>query len=214
MPDKSITQRLDDIEAVKRHVFETAFRVTEDEQYRYVGDGRVISEQEFRSLTDELMQDARGIPCKGNLRDMYHVVLRWQHHNSQEPITVSGVIPYHLPVNQEELLDGVYRGVLGLDDMHDHFATNERTNKLSVDISGKSELTYYATMDQLSALCHTSKKTLERLLKKKEMPEPDRKGGDGIAHQWEWKRIKSWAESHFYVKLPDIPPWAKRDWNS
>jgi hypothetical protein len=71
-----------------------------------------------------------------------------------------------------------------------------------------AEAEQYVTLNQMAALDHRSKKTLERKANatRSDMPAPDVEGGGGKPHEWKWTTIRPWLENHFKRKLPERFP--------
>lgn len=67
----------------------------------------------------------------------------------------------------------------------------------------------YVTLDQMAAIVHRSKRTLE----KKKLPEPDIEGGGGKPHEWLWSRIRPWLQTEFGRELPEIYPGHRSERN-
>jgi hypothetical protein len=61
-------------------------------------------------------------------------------------------------------------------------------------------------LDQAAALVNRSKKTLERMLEKGKMPQPDIEGGGGKKHEWIYAKLKPWLEREYGKLLPTRPP--------
>jgi hypothetical protein len=66
----------------------------------------------------------------------------------------------------------------------------------------------YVTLDQMAAMIPRSKRTLERLKKRRKnpLPTPDVEGGGGKADEWEWVKIRPWLEEEFRRQLPEHFP--------
>ncbi len=64
----------------------------------------------------------------------------------------------------------------------------------------------FVTMDQASACCNRSKRTLERLLQDGKIPEPDIPGGGGRAHRWRWSALRPALEEQVGRRLPQRFP--------
>jgi hypothetical protein len=62
----------------------------------------------------------------------------------------------------------------------------------------------YVTLDQMAAIVNRSKKTLERLKKRRQnpLPDPDAQGGGGRPDEWVWPNIRPWLEREFNKQLP------------
>jgi hypothetical protein len=67
------------------------------------------------------------------------------------------------------------------------------------------------TLDQVAAIVHRSKRSLERYKTNGSLPEPAVKGGGGRPDLWEWKTIRPWLEMTFRIKLPDTFPASRRN---
>jgi len=71
-----------------------------------------------------------------------------------------------------------------------------------------SESFAHVTLDQAAALVNRSKKTLERLKRRKSnpLPNPDIEGGGGVPDEWKWDTLRPWLEAEFKRRLPKLPP--------
>jgi hypothetical protein len=59
-------------------------------------------------------------------------------------------------------------------------------------------------MDQISAMVHLSKRSMERY--KKQMPAPARAGRRGRRALWRWPEVRPWLEAEFKCHLPETFP--------
>lgn len=66
------------------------------------------------------------------------------------------------------------------------------------------------TLDQAAALVHKSKRTLERLKTKGELPPPSIEGGGGRADYWDWPAIRPVLMAQFHIRLPENCPGGRR----
>jgi len=64
-----------------------------------------------------------------------------------------------------------------------------------------ADLEALVTLDQIAAVVHRKKRTLERYLEEKKIPAPDFPGGDGKAHKWRWSNVRPALEREFGFKL-------------
>jgi hypothetical protein len=66
----------------------------------------------------------------------------------------------------------------------------------------------YVTLDQMAAVIHRSKRTLEKwkTREKNPLPAPDVEGGGGKADEWLWSAVRPWLEAEYGRKLPEQYP--------
>jgi hypothetical protein len=66
----------------------------------------------------------------------------------------------------------------------------------------------WVTLNQMAAVVHRSKRTLERF--RRHMPAPRVLGRRGRPHLWDWPEVRPWLEATFGLQLPErypgIPP--------
>jgi hypothetical protein len=62
----------------------------------------------------------------------------------------------------------------------------------------------HVTLDQIGAMVHRSKRSLEHY--RKQMPPPRVRGRRGQAHLWDWAEVRPWLEATFGVPLPEHFP--------
>jgi hypothetical protein len=60
------------------------------------------------------------------------------------------------------------------------------------------------TLDQIAAMVHRSKRSLERY--RKRMPAPRVRGRRGRPHLWAWAEVRPWLEATFDLRLPEQFP--------
>jgi hypothetical protein len=60
------------------------------------------------------------------------------------------------------------------------------------------------TLDQIGAMVHRSKRSMERY--RSRMPPPRLRGRRGQAHQWDWAEVRPWLEQTFGLRLPERFP--------
>jgi hypothetical protein len=60
------------------------------------------------------------------------------------------------------------------------------------------------TLDQMGAVVHRSKRSLERY--RAQMPPPRARGRRGRPHLWAWHEVRPWLESAFGLRLPEQFP--------
>src|SRR5690349_14649029 len=60
------------------------------------------------------------------------------------------------------------------------------------------------TLDQIGAIVHRSKRTMERY--RTQMPTPRVRGRRGRPHLWAWAEVRPWLESTFGLRLPEHFP--------
>jgi hypothetical protein len=60
------------------------------------------------------------------------------------------------------------------------------------------------TLDQIGAMVHRSKRTMERY--RRQMPAPRVRGRRGQPHLWAWGEVRPWLEATFGLRLPDYFP--------
>ena len=60
------------------------------------------------------------------------------------------------------------------------------------------------TLDQIAAMVHRSKRSLERY--RKRMPVPRVRGRRGRPHLWAWAEVRPWLEATFDLRLPEQFP--------
>lgn len=60
------------------------------------------------------------------------------------------------------------------------------------------------TLDQIGAIVHRSKRTMERY--RSQMPAPRTRGRRGQPHLWAWAEVRPWLESPFGLRLPEHFP--------
>lgn len=80
------------------------------------------------------------------------------------------------------------------------------TTATTVDPAGE-----YVTLNQMAAMVRKSKRTLEKYVRRKQnpLPNPDKEGGGGKAHEWIWERVRPWLEDTFDYSLPIVFPAAR-----
>ncbi len=59
---------------------------------------------------------------------------------------------------------------------------------------------HLVTLDQIAAMVHRSKRSLERYVGK--MPAPRIRGRRGRPHLWAWSEVRPWLEATFEQQLP------------
>lgn len=66
----------------------------------------------------------------------------------------------------------------------------------------------FVTLDQAAASVSRSKRTLEKLFRRRKnpFPDPDIQGGGGKPNEWAWERIRPWLEAEYARKLPAVFP--------
>src|SRR5262245_33456048 len=62
------------------------------------------------------------------------------------------------------------------------------------------------TLDQIAAMVHRSKRSLERYSRR--MPRPRVRGRRGQPHLWSWPEVRPWLEETFGLPLPERFPRA------
>jgi hypothetical protein len=60
------------------------------------------------------------------------------------------------------------------------------------------------TLDQIGAMVHRSKRSMERY--RNQMPAPRLRGRRGQPHLWEWAEVRPWLEATFGLRLPEHFP--------
>ena len=60
------------------------------------------------------------------------------------------------------------------------------------------------TLDQIGAMVHRSKRSMERY--RSQMPHPRVRGRRGQPHLWAWTIVRPWLEETFSIPLPDSFP--------
>jgi hypothetical protein len=60
------------------------------------------------------------------------------------------------------------------------------------------------TLDQIGAMVHRSKRSMERY--RSQMPPPRLRGRRGQPHLWEWAEVRPWLETIFGLRLPEHFP--------
>ena|SRR5581483_11146216 len=60
------------------------------------------------------------------------------------------------------------------------------------------------TLDQIAAMVHRSKRTLQRCLTK--MPDPRIPGGGGRPSMWAWSEVRPWLQEFYRTDLPERFP--------
>jgi hypothetical protein len=60
------------------------------------------------------------------------------------------------------------------------------------------------TLDQIGAIVHRSKRSMERYLS--QMPAPHVRGRRGQPHLWSWTEVRPWLETAFGFSLPECFP--------
>jgi len=60
------------------------------------------------------------------------------------------------------------------------------------------------TLDQIGAMVHRSKRSMERY--RKQMPAPRVRGRRGRPHLWAWTEVRPWLEATFGLRLPEYFP--------
>lgn len=60
------------------------------------------------------------------------------------------------------------------------------------------------TLDQIGAMVHRSKRTMERY--RRQMPAPRVHGRRGQPHLWAWAEVRPWLEAMFGLRLPEHFP--------
>jgi hypothetical protein len=61
-------------------------------------------------------------------------------------------------------------------------------------------------MDQIAAITHLSKRTVERMVKNGELPKRAIEGGRGKAHKWRWSLVRPALMELGFSGLPDRFP--------
>jgi hypothetical protein len=66
----------------------------------------------------------------------------------------------------------------------------------------------YVTLDQMAAIVHRSKRTLEKRKGRRNnpLPDPDVEGGGGRPAEWLWPNVRKWLEQEFGRQLPEQFP--------
>lgn len=64
------------------------------------------------------------------------------------------------------------------------------------------EIPQYVTLDQMAAIVSRSKRTLEKALIDKVLPEPDVQGGGGRPHEWKWVAVRPILQEKYGRDLP------------
>lgn len=66
----------------------------------------------------------------------------------------------------------------------------------------------YVTLDQMASLVNRSKRTLERLKKRRNdpLPSPAVEGGGGKPDEWLWSQVRPWLEREYSRHLPERFP--------
>lgn len=65
------------------------------------------------------------------------------------------------------------------------------------------------TLDQVAPLTGLTKRTLERYLRKGELPDPDISGGNGRSHKWYWQKLRPDLAKVARRNLPDRFPGSR-----
>jgi hypothetical protein len=60
------------------------------------------------------------------------------------------------------------------------------------------------TLDQIGAMVHRSKRSMERY--RRQMPAPRVQGRRGRSHLWAWPEVRPWLEATFSLQLPERFP--------
>jgi hypothetical protein len=76
------------------------------------------------------------------------------------------------------------------------------------DLTGAQDSPGYVDLDQMAALVHRCKSTLEKLKRRQvnPLPPPDIEGGGGKKGEWLWTKIHPWLEAEFGKLLPRSCP--------
>jgi hypothetical protein len=64
------------------------------------------------------------------------------------------------------------------------------------------------SLDQIAAIVHRSKRSLERY--QSQMPVPRVRGRRGQPHLWSWSEVRPWLEQVFNFQLPEHFPRTRR----
>jgi hypothetical protein len=64
------------------------------------------------------------------------------------------------------------------------------------------------TLDQMAAMVHRSKRSLERY--RGQLPAPRFRGRRGQTHLWDWPEVRPWLEETFGLRLPEHFPGIPR----
>jgi hypothetical protein len=91
----------------------------------------------------------------------------------------------------------------------DQLARAQHAERILGQVLAKAaaEIPQYVTMDQLALICgFRGKKTIERWLKDKKIPQPDIDGGGGKPHRWIWSKVRGPLAQISGRVLPRIYP--------